>query len=362
MSRTPQPIHRLVPTLKFKISLFPAIALLASCTLKSQVKTISSDDWFRNGVDRLYLATVPTGLAMRESRSVVVGQDVLVGVGCFGEPKDPRTPVAVTAPSCAGRKAKIPMNERIRLDDFPMADDPRNPKAGQCVLLLGPSELIKTIQLKPESLVEGPVATAAMTTAIATNACGLSLALGNAFYLQQALLNQKTATERGGVEFAKKMLNYFGENNLVPALYANEHPVYAITSQENLQGKSPEDLAKMDKLQVGQAVLPCSQFSKSVWEVLGLASRSDVRRIFFNAMAEADRRAALRVRQGAYFVEFAGAIQKGQMRVAAGIYNPIFAYEFNRNIDAKASQGWGGFGVQKFFDEIRTINKELLAL
>jgi hypothetical protein len=345
-------------------SIFLSVTVFAvfGCTQKSKVKTISSDDWFRNGVDRLYLATVPSGVTLKESQSVAVGQDVLVGVGCFGEPKDPASLVQVSAPSCSGKKAKIPLNERIRLDDFPMADDSRNPKAGQCVLLLGPSDLIKTIQSNPESLAEGAVATAAMTTAIATNACGLSLALGNAFYLQKTLLNRQSATERGGVEFAKKMLNYFGENNLVPALYANEHPVYAIKSQENLQGKSPEDLAKMDKLQVGQAVLPCSQFNKSIWEMLGLASKSDVRKVFFNAMAEADRRAALRVRQGAYFVEFASAIQRGQMRVAAGIYNPIFAYEFNRNIDAKASQGWGGFGVQKFFDEIRTINKELLAL
>ncbi|NBW83355.1 hypothetical protein EBR21_16525, partial [bacterium] len=270
------------------LSFFAVLLSLFGCTQNSKVKSISSDDWFRNGVDRFYLATVPSGIMLKESQNVVVGQDVLVGVGCFGEAKDPKTPVLVSVPSCSGKKAKIPMNERVRLDDFPMAEDPKNPKAGQCVLLLGPSHLVKTIQSKPEILADGVLATAAMTTAIATNACGLSLALGNAFYLQKALLNRQSASERGGVEFAKKMLNYFGENNLVPALYSNEHPVYAIKTQENLQGKSPEDLAKMDKLQVGQAVLPCSQFSKSIWEMLGLASKSNVRKVFFNAMAEAD--------------------------------------------------------------------------
>jgi hypothetical protein len=101
---------------------------------------------------------------------------------------------------------------------------------------------------------------------------------------------------------------------------------------------------------------------KSSWDVIGLAHRNDLRKILFGALAEADRRASIRVRQSQFFAEFASALQRGDLRTAAGIYNPIFAYEFNRNVEASASQGWGGFGVQRFFDEIREINKDLSAL
>lgn len=339
-----------------------SMTVLGGCTQKSKVKTISSDDWFRQGVDRFYLATIPTGLKLPDSRSVNVGQDILVGVGCFGEPKDPATPVEIDALSCAGKKAKIPLNERIRLQDFPMAANPAKPTPGQCVLLLGPSELVQTLQTKPEKLLDSGVNTAAISAAIATNACGLSMALGSSFFVQRAAISGTIVSEKDSISFARRMLMYFGENNLVPGLYSNEHPVYALKATESLQGKTPAELAKLEKLVVGQAVLPCNEFSKSIWDVLGIANNKDVRKVFFKAMAEADRRAAQRVRQGAYFAEFAEALQKGNLRAAAGIYNPIFAFEFNRNVDAKASQGWGGFGNQKFFDEIRAINQELTAL
>lgn len=166
------------------------------------------------------------------------------------------------------------------------------------------------------------------------------------FFVQKTALSGQLTTEKETVTYARKMLNYFGANNLIPSFYSNEHPVYALKPNEQLQAKSPADISKADKMLVGQSVLPCSEFSKSIWDVLGFANKNDVRKVFFKAMAEADRRASLRVRQGAIFGEFAQALQQGQLRSAAAIYNPIFAYEFNRNVEAKAAQGWGGFGVQ----------------
>jgi hypothetical protein len=293
---------------------------------------------------------------------VKVGQDLLVGVGCFGEAKEAASRVAVSENSCIGSRGKLPLNERIRLQDFPLAADPGNPKPGECVLLLGPNEVVKRVQDKPEDFVTGPAATAALSAATATNACGLSLALGQAFFLQKVVVKGSVKSDKESIDFARKLLNYFGENNLVPSLYTGEHPVYALKPNESLQGKQPSEVAATEKIVVGQAVLPCSEFKTSIWDVLGVAARKDVRKVFFQAMAEADRRTALRVRQSRFFPEFAAALQRGDLRTAAGIYNPIFAFEFNRNVDAKASQGWGGFGVQKFFDEIREINKELSAL
>lgn len=349
---------RMTSSLAMSVLLIMAASTQA-CTEKSKVKAISSNDLFRTGVDRFYLATVPSSLKVPESANVSVGQDILVGVGCFGEPKDPASLTMIDSPACRQKKAKIPLNERIRFQDFPMAEDPARPKAGQCVLLLGPTELVNMLKNSPEKFLTPPLSTAAISAAIATNACGLSFALGSSYFLQKTALKMQISSARESVDFARKMLNYFGENNLAPSVYTHEHPVYALKANESLQGKTPAELAEIEKMLVGQAVLPCSQFSKSVWEMLGIANKNDIRKVFFYAMAEADRRTALRVRQGTYFAEFARAVQRGQLRVAAGIYNPIFAYEFNRNVDAKASQGWGGFGVQKFFDEIRKINKEL---
>lgn len=358
-----RPAHQFVREIRVKFSVFVITALMsAGCTQFSRVKSISSDDWFRSGVDRFYLATLPVELSSTENPRVRVGQEILVGVGCFGEPKDPATRVNVQTSVCSGKKASLPMNERIRLEDFPMAEDPTKPNPGQCVLLLGPAELVKIARTQPARLNTGAVSTAAVSAAIATNACGLSLALGTSFFVQKTALSGQLTTEKETVTYARKMLNYFGANNLIPSFYSNEHPVYALKPNEQLQAKSPADISKADKMLVGQSVLPCSEFSKSIWDVLGFANKNDVRKVFFKAMAEADRRASLRVRQGAIFGEFAQALQQGQLRSAAAIYNPIFAYEFNRNVEAKAAQGWGGFGVQKFFDEIRTINSELLAL
>jgi hypothetical protein len=293
---------------------------------------------------------------------VKVGQDLLVGVGCFGEAKEPATLTSVPEKSCSSNQGKLPLNERIRLQDFPLAADPTKPKAGECVLLLGPQEVVKRIQEKPEEFVSGPAATAALSAATATNACGLSLALGQAFYLQKAVIKKSVRSDKESIDFARKLLNFFGENNLVPSLYTGEHPVYALKPNESLQGKQPSEVAGAEKIIVGQAVLPCSEFKTSIWDVLGVAAKKDVRKVFFRAMAEADRRTAVRIRQSQFFAEFATALQRGDLRTAAGIYNPIFAFEFNRNVEAKASQGWGGFGVQRFFDEIRAINKELTAL
>lgn len=345
-----------------KFSIVACAFLLAQCTRKSNFKSISSDDWFRNGVDRFYLATLPSKLLHQGATTVRVGQDILVGVGCFGEPKEPATPVDIADPGCASKRAQIPLNQRIRLQDFPLAEDPSHPKAGQCVLLLGSSEVVKRVQEKPQEFVSGPLATAALSAATATNACGMSLALGQAFYLQKAIVTGAINSEKESLVFARKLLSYFGENNLVPSFYTGEHPVYALKPNASLQGKDATQVAQFDKLLVGQAILPCSEFNKSIWELLGIASKKDLRKVFFQAMAEADRRTAQRIRQSESFGEFAAALQRGDLRTAAGIYNPIFAYEFNRNVEAKASQGWGGFGVQKFFDEVRAINSELLAL
>lgn len=353
--------HQGHPFLLITVGLI-AVILNSGCTERSILKSIGSNDWFRRGVDRFYLATVPTTVLQQSSQSIKVGQDLLVGVGCFGEPKDPASLVTTSEQTCSSKKAKIPLNERIRLHDFPMAVDPANPKSGECVQLLGASEVIKHIQEKPEEFAQGSIADAALSGAIATNACGLSLALGQSFYLQKSVLKGEILTSKDALLFARKLLTYLGENNLVPALYSSEHPVYALKPLEAVQGKTPEQLSSLDKIVVGQAVLPCSEFKKSIWDLFGNASQNNLRKVFFRAMAEADRKTAQRLRQSKFFSEFASAVQKGNLHMAAGIYNPIFAYEFNRNVEASAAQGWGGFGAQKFFDEIRLINKDLSTL
>lgn len=347
-------------TLTFLIALFPVF--LQACMMKSSVKTISSNDWFRNGVDRFYLATVPSKVRYPNAQTVKVGQDALVGLGCFGESKKYDEIVSVEDKACQSSSRKIPLNERTRLKDFPLAADPRNPNAGECVLLLGPSEVVESLKSEPERFLHGMLDTAAINAATATNACGLSLALGHSYFLKKTSLDQQLTSAADAVGFARKLLMYLGGNNVVPAMYNGTHPVYALKANESLQGKSPEQLAAMEKMLVGQAVLPCGEYEKSVWELLGLTQTKEVRKIFFRSLAEADRRTAQRVRQSQFFPEFASALHRGDLRTAAGIYNPIFAFEFNRNVNATAAQGWGGFGTQKFFDEIRTISEELSAL
>lgn len=333
-----------------------------SCMMKSSVKTISSNDWFRNGVDRFYLATVPSRVLYPRTQTVRVGQDALIGLGCFGESKKQDEMATVKDTSCSAQSRQIPLNERTRLDDFPLAADPQNPRAGECVLLLGAAEVVESLKTEPEKFLHGMLDTAAINAATATNACGLSLALGHSFFLKKASLDQQLTSAADAVGFARRLLMYLGANNIVPAIYNGTHPVYALKANNSLQGKTPEELAAMDKLLVGQAVLPCGEYEKSIWELLGLAQSNDARKVLFRALAEADRRAAQRVRQSVFFPEFADALHRGDLRAAAGIYNPIFAFEFNRNVNASASQGWGGFGAQKFFDEVRAISRELSAL
>ena len=88
------------------LSLAAALAWTATgCKVfeKSKVRSLESDDWMRDGVDRFYLAVAPQGIPMEGAKTgAQVGQEVLFGIGCFGEPKERNALVDVPPDPCGG--------------------------------------------------------------------------------------------------------------------------------------------------------------------------------------------------------------------------------------------------------------------
>ena len=162
---------------KISLSIF-AFSMASGCRLsKSKVKALQSKDWNRNGVDRFYLAVGTTSAALEGSKDLTAGQDMIFGVGCFGESKDPRALSWVKDTSCPGGKAQIALNERTMMAEFPMAADPQKPKAGECVLLMGDNSLLQNLNKNPHEFAAGPSGDVVRNAIVSTGACGLTLGL-----------------------------------------------------------------------------------------------------------------------------------------------------------------------------------------
>ncbi|MCA2960026.1 MAG: hypothetical protein IOD12_07225 [Silvanigrellales bacterium] len=151
----------------------------AGCKLNSSgVRALESDDWLRDGVDRFYLAVAPQGISMEGATSdAQVGQEMLFGIGCFGEPKERNALVDVPPDACGNGPTKLPLNERHFVHQFPMASDPSKPKKGECVVLMGDEDMLAHMQAFPKDYQTGPGAEAVQAAIYSAGSTALSTTL-----------------------------------------------------------------------------------------------------------------------------------------------------------------------------------------
>ena len=379
-----------------------AWALASGCQLnKSKVKALQSKDWNRNGVDRFYLAVGTTGAALEGSKDLTAGQEMIFGLGCFGESKDPRALSWVKDSSCPGGKAQIALNDRSMMAEFPMAADEKNPKAGECVMLMGDNSLLKNLNKSPKEFASGASGDVVRNTLLSVGVCGMTLALVLSPTMhahintatQTAVRNSATGAEKGfdaTLNAARsvpgrvqEMLFYFSNGPLGKFIKKGETQTVTLasdlatkkvmyTNSESILGRNTAAgaLLKYDAnpalqkgattaAKAGLTALPCGAIVGSVWGALAGGQVDDNRKVFFNGLAEGEALAAKTLKSSLNFLKFQEYVGSGKMREAAAIYNPIFVREFNKNVNGQFEQGWGGFDQQKFFNTVRDIQKEL---
>lgn len=107
---------------------------LISCGSEEQtsdLKAMSSKDWFKSGVDRLYLAYEQTGIKISANYPNTTGESHIIGIACYGESKDPNSIVPVPVRPGASETENLPLSERTMIHQFPIVER-GNLVKGQC--------------------------------------------------------------------------------------------------------------------------------------------------------------------------------------------------------------------------------------
>ena len=99
---------------------------------------MSSSDWFKDGVDRFYLAHLDSKTKIDDAYNYTYGDRFFIGVGCYGEPEDQHSLVKVKASAFSSDEITIPLSQRTMLHQFPITDSD-TPKKGECKIILGSS-------------------------------------------------------------------------------------------------------------------------------------------------------------------------------------------------------------------------------
>ena len=315
---------------------------------KARFKTIEDESWFKDGVDRFYLAYADQGNFI-DSSPQRLGWEILMGVGCYGEPKNRDTlvdestsseestenqqkPLESQSPlSQMGAKRLI---DRELITDFPLAKDPSKPKKGECVVLLGSeSEQAQFIKSMDEDTVKAMM----MKLGGASAACWGLATSG----LMLAFLAGATATTSGGAA----------------AVIAAAAPS-AITF-----------------LTIGSATTSawyCGTGVHSTFESLANYQKDENKKLFFKTFARAEELAKAKMKStptsnaDISHLDFYIALEKegktkrdpAKLRHAVAVLNPFIVRAFNQDIVEKMEQGW--FKETKFFDAIKSIKTEVL--
>lgn len=352
----------------------PLLILQQGCKWqKSKVNALESDDWMRNGMDRFYFVTVQTSEPLEGSQKTV-GSDMLYGVGCFGESKDRAALVDAPVSMCAAQTQKIPLNKRTMLHQFKMASDPRKPGKGECAMLLGDANLARTVQTSPREFAVGAsgnivnsmyksLGWCALTagtmafgfgplTNMLKNGGGVAARVGVA-----ATTAQTTQTAMQSATVVQKLLKTFAGAKALVFRGGAAAAGGAVTAGG--AAFAAKGTVAVVAARVGISLLPCGDVGFKIADVVSDGQRNKNRGVFYKSIAEADRLARRAIAASPESQAFMNAMNQGDIREAAAIYNPQFARVFNETVLGTFENGWGGFGKQKFFDMVRELQGEL---
>jgi hypothetical protein len=344
--------------------IFGFVFLSSACKLGSNSKprALESNDWFKDGKDRFYLASLRTNENLEGSvNKLKLGSEMIFGVGCFGEPKDISSFVEVPPGPCSEKPRSMRLTERTYVDEFFFAKDPSKPNRGECVLLLGDANTVEHIKQFPKEYNQGPGGAAWTATAVAAGTCALSTMIfvpsirGSVVTkLGAAATKVKTAsaTQALSGQVRQRVPNVF--QNLLKKIALNSASV-AQTINTPVEKFFRTPLG--GSVSLGLSIIPCGNLATSVWLLLAEAQTNKNLAAFYKAMAETEKLTATDMAKSEWGQKFTVLAQKGNYREAAAVYNPQFVKQFNRKVFGTVEQGW--FRGQRFFDTVKEINTQL---
>ena len=113
------------------------VSLISCGRADSDITAMESNDWFKDGVDRFYLAHLSNEKLILEGYPQTQGEKYFFGVGCYGEPADPTSKIKVKKSADSKETIAIPLNKRTMLYQFDLIDKYEEPQKGKCKILLG---------------------------------------------------------------------------------------------------------------------------------------------------------------------------------------------------------------------------------
>ena len=389
------------------------VLISASCKKSNSAqKAAESDDWFRNGVDRFYFAMAPQEMS-QEGSQAKVGQNMLWGIGCKGEPKDPAALVDAPTKCDNSKRARIPLNERTMVHQFPMASGQDDFKDGKCRILLGDEDLLNQVNLFPADFKTG--AGSQTWNAFVTSAgfCGVSLAFMHPYVKTAAgsAWNRAagSAMKSAGTGFKKfsGSLPSFGRffeggkvpvaplnaprsslENLSQAYIANGKTLpaaaQAMVKNGNYNAAAELTYMSMASAKAGSAAgvgflgkltnnpamkvagraldwFPCASTAISLaYAVAGRQTDKNMK-AFFDGIAKAESLADTELTKGPQKDRYLDLVQKGNVLEALNYKIPAFVRNYNKNTNEKFEQGWALFGQspQKFFETVAFIQTSM---
>lgn len=281
---------------------------------------LSSDDWFKDGVDRFYLAHLDSGGLIEPDYDYTYGDRFFFGIGCYGEHEDPEALTEVPARKGSKQKIKIPLNERTKLYQFPISNFDK-PEKGLCKILLGSKKTPRQIA-NGESLRTGGDANSVVERVVyASLGCTSMIAAGIKF-VGTLLAGGYATAQTGGVAapVAASAIAIDGAGTISSGL------VCAFKVQSSIDAVREYQLKQNHRL-LSRALDRATDLTIESLDQSGMLS-------VYNKLA-----------------------LSGSNHVLAGaIWNKEFVKTFNKSIDDRFENGWGR--GTKFFDAVEKVQTE----
>lgn len=292
---------------------------------KSETQAMSSKDWFKNGVDRFYLASLDAGDKIHPAHKEKYGDQFFFGIGCYGEPKDPETLSKVKETANGIDVIAIPLNKRTKLHQFPLYyGEGRPKKPGYCKILLGseeePQQISRDGMLKEGGDIGG-VATVFLGAAIP---CVTSAVLVKTIFLSGAAAGAG-APVSGGTSIAV----------LAPLINAQT-------------------------VALGSSAYFCAINSVGTKNSVTKYQMKENQKLFSKSLDKASEIAISRLKvSGEYdkYKKLQDSFEPSKMSVAAAIWNRYLIESYNEYVDDRFENGWGT--ETKFFDAVSSIETEV---
>lgn len=257
----------------------------------ADTSALESRDWFKSGVDRLYLATMKSDTPLYPNSSLTRGYEFLFVVGCYGEPE-------VITRSLSNRRT---------LDEFPISAQAKSHRGGQCEILLGDRSFASKVSSRSRRQNGAVPRSAVVDSSFSVASSCVGLGLSTLAFLAAATAGSTATASSAGA----------ASPFTVPVMVA----------------------AGYGMVSAGGG---CVMNSKDLWRAIQ-SQRSDVsKRVFFDALEQAEAQARQALFSNSRWLQiYDSAISDNNFQLAAALHNYILVQHFNQSHLGTFENGWG---------------------